>query len=283
MDKVLDLIIPRKCAGCGMQAEIFCRQCVNASYTPRTACLFCGQRNLMGEVCVSCRRQAKTPLKRVFWAGRYDGELKKAVWALKYGKRRETAKPLGELLARKFFSITLEAEIFSSHLTLSTGAPTRIQKSSQLPHFLAKPPGKKSPSLKSDFPGKSDFFPGDFEDGGFAVIPIPLHFKKQYERGFNQAELLAREFCKITGLPLLTDVLQKTKETQEQVKVENKELRLTNMEDAFEVSLGNPIAKRLNIILIDDVSTTGATLTHAANALKNAGAKNIIGLVVAHG
>ena len=158
------------------------------------------------------------------------------------------AKPLGEMLARKFFEI-----------------------------YVTKPPGKKS-----DFPGKSDF-----EKGGFAVIPIPLHFKKEHERGFNQAELLAREFCKITNLSLLTNVLQKTKETQEQVKVENKELRFTNLADAFEIRNDPPTPPYFKggetVILIDDVSTTGATLTHAANALSDAGAKNIIGLVVAHG
>ena len=260
LDKVLDLIIPRKCAGCGKPSEVFCESCASTSYTPRTACLFCGQRNHAGEVCAACKRRSETPLLRALWVGRYDDELKKAVWALKYGKRKEVAKPLGELLARKFFSINSETEIFSSRLTLSTGAPTRIQKSSPLPRFFSKQ-----------------------KVSHFAVIPIPLHFKKEHERGFNQAELLARKFCGITGFPLLTNILQKTRETTEQVKVENKESRFTNLENAFSVSLSNPIAKWPTIILIDDVSTTGATLTHAARALTDAGAKNIIGLVAAHG
>src|SRR3989338_8966459 len=227
LDKVLNLIIPRKGAGCGAPSKIYCPACINASYSERTACLFCGQRNLTGEVCTQCKKRVKASLKHVLWAGRYDDELKKAIWALKYGKRKEMAKPLGDMLARKFFEI-----------------------------YVTKPPGKKS-----DFPGKSDF-----EKGGFAVIPIPLHFKKEHERGFNQAELLAREFCGITGFPLLTNILQKTRETTEQVKVENKELRFTNLENAFSVSLSNPIAKWPTIILIDDVSTTGDTLTHAARA-----------------
>ena len=252
LDKVLDLIITRKCAGCGKPSEVFCESCASTSYTPRVACLFCGQRNHAGEVCAACKRRSETPLYRVLWAGRYDDELKKAVWALKYEKRKEMAKPLSELLARKFFEVyegSLPAEQFARHGYFSKQQDMRALKS----------------------------------DTSFAVIPIPLHFKKEYERGFNQAELLAREFCKITSIPFLTGVLQKIRETTEQVKVENKELRLTNLENAFSVSLSNPIAKWPTIILIDDVATTGATLTHAARALTNAGAKNIIGLVVAHG
>ena len=61
-----------------------------------------------------------------------------------------------------------------------------------------------------------------------AIIPIPLHFKKEYERGFNQAELLAREFCKLSNIQCLTNVLIKTRETKAQVAVDNKELRIKN-------------------------------------------------------
>lgn len=230
LDKVLDFIIPRKCAGCGRPSEIFCRACFSASYSDKTACLFCGSRNRAGEVCASCRRRAKTPLRNVLWAGRYDDELKKAIWALKYGKRREMAKPLGEMLARKFFDV---------------------------------------------------WFSQAEQD--FLAIPIPLHFKKEYERGFNQALLLAEEFSKITGIPCEKKLLIKTRETEEQVKVQDKKLRLANLENAFDVPPGKRIVKWPAVILIDDVSTTGATLTHAANALKEAGAKNITGLTAAHG
>lgn len=114
----------------------------------------------------------------------------------------------------------------------------------------------------------------------FIIIPIPLHFKKEHERGFNQAELLAKEFSKLSNLPLLTHSLLKVKETKAQVAVENKELRIKNLENAFEAHLP---PGEVAIILIDDVSTTGATLIHASEALIKAGIVDIIGLVVAHG
>ncbi len=118
----------------------------------------------------------------------------------------------------------------------------------------------------------------------FAVIPIPLHFKKEHERGFNQALLLAQEFSKQTKIPIETNILQKVRETKTQVETENKESRTNNLEDAFRADAKvSENIKNKTIILIDDVSTTGATLVHAADALTKAGAKNIIGLVVAHG
>ena len=122
----------------------------------------------------------------------------------------------------------------------------------------------------------------------FAIIPIPLHFKKQYERGFNQAELLSKEFSRLSNIPLLANTLLKIKETPAQVETPNKELRIKNLEKAFQI---NPKISKSDLmlltsgalILIDDVATTGSTLFHAASALRIAGAKKIIGLVVAHG
>ena len=128
----------------------------------------------------------------------------------------------------------------------------------------------------------------EIKSENFAAVPIPLHFKKEHERGFNQAELLAREFSKLSKVQLLTNALLKIKETPAQVEVKDKEKRIKNLEGAF---LVNPKLSASNLqlltsntlILIDDVSTTGATLIHAAKALQKSGAEKIIGLVAAHG
>ncbi|MDP2668721.1 MAG: double zinc ribbon domain-containing protein [bacterium] len=295
--KILDFLIPRRCAGCGEADEAFCAICRKASFQKGAGCLLCGFRNNTGEFCSDCRRKRKSDfplevglpnsLKSVLWAGRYDGELKKAIWELKYGKRREIAKPLAGMMAEKFFEViggSLPSQQFARHGYFSAKkflvlAPSRSQG-----------PEKYMPSTKfRDSGTKPSALPN------FLAIPIPLHFKRQYERGFNQAELLAREFSKITGIAMRNDILKKIKETPAQVEVQNKELRLKNLENAFEVSLpphrpsllrrgaeGGVVLEK-TIILIDDVSTTGATLMHAATALKNAGAKEIVGFVVAHG
>ena len=129
----------------------------------------------------------------------------------------------------------------------------------------------------------------NFRNEEFLAIPIPLHKNKLRQRGFNQAELLAREFSKLSKVQLLTNALIKIKETPAQAEVSNKEARIKNLDGAFLVnpkSFNYLTAQPLNhltIILIDDVSTTSATLIHAAKALQAAGAKKIIGLIVAHG
>src|SRR3989344_1591603 len=278
--KILDFLIPRRCAGCGKSNEAFCAVCRASSSQNSSGCLLCGFRNDTGEFCKDCRRKSDflmedglpSTLKSVFWAGRYDEALKKAVWELKYGKRRELARPLAEMLAEKFAMFcenSRQASILED-LAQRDGASRAIRQQADMRVL-------QNAALV----------------GNFITIPIPLHFKRQYERGFNQAELLAKEFSKITGIAMRNDILKKIKETPAQVEVQNKELRLKNLEGVFEVNLNaspNPLlikegAKGVvpTIILIDDVSTTGATLMHAAEALKNAGAKNITGLVVAHG
>ena len=131
----------------------------------------------------------------------------------------------------------------------------------------------------------SEMFP-DFKNTSFVVIPIPLHKNKLRRRGFNQAELLAREFSRLSHISLLTNSLLKIKETPAQVDAPDRETRLKNLEGAFAADSKKLTAYGLQhkaIILIDDVSTTGATLIHASAALQHAGAQKIIGLVIAHG
>src|SRR3989344_1420246 len=114
------------------------------------------------------------------------------------------------------------------------------------------------------------------------VIPIPLSKKRLKERGFNQAEILAEELVKINKeLNLVKNVLYKTKETKNQARLRDRSERLKNLKGCFEIK--NPeLIKSRNIILIDDVSTTGATLVEAKKVLLASGARYVIGLTLAH-
>ena len=114
------------------------------------------------------------------------------------------------------------------------------------------------------------------------VIPIPLSKKRLKERGFNQAELLAKATAEKLGVALKTGLLKKIKDTPPQARTSSRKQRFENIRGSFEVA-PDPVLKEARIVLIDDVLTTGATMSEAASALKKAGAKIVIGAVAARG
>lgn len=105
------------------------------------------------------------------------------------------------------------------------------------------------------------------------VIPIPLHEGRQQERGYNQSALIAKSFCQVTGLNLTLNGLVRVKATAAQFNLSPQD-RLINVAQAFQ--LGSELAKRgcgKNIVLLDDIYTTGATVHSAVEALNQAGFK----------
>jgi ComF family protein len=123
------------------------------------------------------------------------------------------------------------------------------------------------------------FSPETAED--FLLCAVPLHKSKLKQRGFNQAEEIAKHLSKFLNIPLLSDILIKTKKTLPQMSL-NKDQRLKNILDSFQI---NPQKKNQiinkNILLIDDVFTTGATMEECAKVLKQNHAQSVWGVVVA--
>ncbi len=115
------------------------------------------------------------------------------------------------------------------------------------------------------------------------LIPIPLSNKRKRERGWNQCELLATALQNRDSgdfFEVKTDILVKVKDTESQTR-KNRAQRLRNLRECFKVQSPEKIAGR-NIILLDDVTTTGATFTEAKKTLKQSGARKIIAVAVAH-
>ena len=110
-----------------------------------------------------------------------------------------------------------------------------------------------------------------------AVVPLPLHRGRRWQRGFNQAELVAAALARQWHLPLLAGALTKTRATAQQVGLSRRE-RLRNVAGVF--AARHDVARR-SIVLIDDVLTTGATVRAAAQALMAAGARAVYVVVVA--
>ncbi len=110
------------------------------------------------------------------------------------------------------------------------------------------------------------------------LIAVPLHKKRLRERGFNQSELLAREICTLTGIYRSKSLVRKYNNPS-QVNSKNAGQRRKNVSMAFSCT-GSQVEGK-NILLIDDVATTGATLDACASALKVCGAARVRGLTLA--
>ncbi|MBU2544714.1 hypothetical protein KJ618_04585 [Patescibacteria group bacterium] len=115
------------------------------------------------------------------------------------------------------------------------------------------------------------------------LIPIPLSKERLKERGYNQSELLCKELSFIDSMSftLCSDVLYKPVHTRQQTKTLSKSERINNLHGCFAIKNQEKIRNR-NIILIDDIITTGATLLEAKKVLRQSGAKKIIAFTVAH-
>ncbi|MCP3429000.1 ComF family protein [Opacimonas viscosa] len=98
-----------------------------------------------------------------------------------------------------------------------------------------------------------------------AMVPIPLHPKRERQRGYNQALLIAETISELTGIPVVTDAVQRSQYTKAQTELD-REHRLANLADAFSVSL-TKLGHYSHIALVDDVLTTGSTLNTVCNAL----------------
>lgn len=112
------------------------------------------------------------------------------------------------------------------------------------------------------------------------IVPVPLHARRLHERGYNQAALLARRLAVIAAMPLDEQTLVRVRATGSQVETHSREERLENMQYAFNAPCPELVAGR-DIVLVDDVCTTGATLNDCARALRVAGAASIHAVVLA--
>jgi ComF family protein len=105
---------------------------------------------------------------------------------------------------------------------------------------------------------------------GVIVVPIPLHEEKLKKRGFNQAELLARRFCQVTGCILRPNGLKRKHNTEALFNL-SKADREATLVDAFEIGRDCDQAVRFPVVLFDDIYTSGATVRSATRTLRRSG------------
>jgi len=113
------------------------------------------------------------------------------------------------------------------------------------------------------------------------IISIPLHKQKEDTRGYNQSLLIAKELSKQLGIPEGSNLLRRVRYTRSQSLLAKAE-RYINVKDAFRVRDVDKISGR-SILLVDDIFTTGSTLDECSRVLKAAGARMVVGAVIASG
>jgi ComF family protein len=114
------------------------------------------------------------------------------------------------------------------------------------------------------------------------IIPVPLHSSRLKKRGYNQAELLARELSQKAETPYVVNVLKRVRQTAPQFELKREE-RQKNIKGAF--SIDDRYKKKMMgkwVLLVDDITTTGSTLRECAKVLKKSGAEKVLGITFAH-
>lgn len=111
------------------------------------------------------------------------------------------------------------------------------------------------------------------------LVPVPLHPKRQRERGYNQSELLAHWVARSLGCRMV-NALERVKETKQQAQTASKMDRQSNMQNAF--VLKQDLPRDGQIVLVDDIVTTGSTLLACLDALKQAGVHEVSALTLAN-
>lgn len=250
----LDLIFPIECLSCGQEGEWLCDKCYKEiKLKPTQYCLHCKKENDLGNFCAPCK--IIYDLDGVWIAALYDEALiSQAIKSLKYRFISGLSKKLSKLMIVCLDKILAERQVF--RLSLAGGIDWRtLNQAKKLPLTIL-----------------------NFNEN--LIMPVPLSKKRLNWRGFNQAELLARIIAEKYKLKLDNINLIRIKHKKPQAKL-NEIHRLENVKGCFSWQGVN--LNKKNIILVDDVVTTGATLNECAKVLKANGAGEVWGLVLAKG
>jgi len=248
-DFFLDLIFPIECLGCGQEKIWLCEKCFHSiEFNIKSRCPACNRPTHCGQYCIFCEDDYS--LNGIFVAGNYENEIIKAlIKNFKYHLIIDLGVFLGSFCSQ-YFGDQIEQE------------KLRAKSNSDFSKIIIK------------YDGPKNLF-NSMEE--ILIIPVPLHPRRLRWRGFNQSELIAEHFAKNLNLEINKNNLIRTRYKTAQVKL-NKKARVENIKNCFAWQ-GEKISKK--IILIDDITTTGSTLDECAKVLKENGAVEVWGLVVA--
>lgn len=250
---IINTLFPIECCVCGKEDVWTCDSCiVEIKSNSISFCPACGSGNNYFRFCEQCRK--KFHLEGVWIASEYKNkQISHLIKSMKYGFAKEVGNSLALFLSFFLEDLFRQASL-SSFLSGNEFIPKKFQA-------ILKTPKIMTDALSNTI-----------------IIPVPLHIRRMKWRGFNQSEIIAQELSKITDIATDNKNLIKTKNNRPQTKLMAAD-RKQNAKDAYAWQGKN--IKNKNIILLDDVCTTGATLNECAKVLKKNGAGEIWGLVLA--
>ena len=214
MQRLLDVLLPPSCPGCGSEGEIVCAACRRVL-----------TRRLEEPAGVPLGLASRAPagIIQLEWCAAYNGPARACIHALKYDGERRLVAPLSEIMAQRWTRAGI---------------------------------------------------------GGDVLVPVPVHPARKRLRGFDQAELLARGVGQRLGLPVVAAVRRATKTTAQHEL--GRRARAANVGHAFAaVETLAPRVRGRWVVLVDDLTTTGATLTGCAAVLYDSGAAAVSALALA--
>lgn len=113
----------------------------------------------------------------------------------------------------------------------------------------------------------------------YLILPVPIHQHRKKERKYNHMDLVADEFAKLTKYQVNKNFLLRTKDTQKQFNL-NKQERIKNIKGAFEINNSEILDKNINLLVIDDITSSGITLEEIIKILRKQGYKKITALTL---
>jgi len=255
-DTMLELLFPVQCIGCGAEETWICERCQRSIPVALfSQCVFCNRASAYGKTCTACARTRA--LDGVISDVPYRQPLmREMIHAYKYNN----AVALSFVLAHRMHNTIQKLREIQRH-----ALATHLKRHTEHRY------------IASDFPPISDPL--------IDCIPVPLHAKKQKQRGYNQAFLLARTLKEISQYARswnVRDVIRRTKATIPQAQLSTVD-RVHNVHKAFRyIENTAPHAARIALI-IDDVITSGSSCDEIASILKQNGYISVWGFAPAYG
>ena len=210
------------------------------------ACIVCGERLNIDEkrLCLAC--QAQMPLT-YFWTMDHNKMSDKLNELIQNHMSSSLATPWSERYAYAcalfFYSEEADYKVLLYNL--------KYRGDTWIGHSFGQMLGRRMASCRW------------FEDAD-AIVPVPLHWRRKWSRGYNQAEMIAEGLSAAMGVPVRTDILYRKKATKTQTKLDV-EAKARNVAGAFEATRRDGLK---HIILVDDLFTTGSTLMACFVALR---------------